>query len=77
MTLQQKRRLSIVGIFIAAAFFIWIGLDGWLVGAMPAHYLGFIVIGVGIAGLLGMNIWHGGPLDLRLDSKSESDQIDS
>jgi hypothetical protein len=28
---------------------------------------------VGLAGALGLNIWHGGPLDLRLD-RSESEQ---
>jgi hypothetical protein len=73
MSLRHKRRLTLAGIFVAAAFFIWIGLDGWTIQSLPAHYLGFIVATVGLAGALGLNIWHGGPLDLRLD-RSESEQ---
>lgn len=74
MTLPQKRRLTLIGVFIAGAFFVWIGLDGWTIKSLPAHYLGFIVIAIGIAGLLGLNIWYGGPLDLRLDSKPGSSE---
>jgi hypothetical protein len=70
MTPSRKRALSIVGIFVAGGFFVWIGLDGWTISTMPAHYLGFIVLAVGVAGMCGLNIWHGGPLDPKNDSQS-------
>jgi hypothetical protein len=71
MSLKQKRRLTLAGIFIAAAFFVWMGLDGWTIQSLPAHYVGFIVAAIGLAGALGLNIWHGGPLDLRRDAEQD------
>ncbi len=67
MTPRQKRAVALLCIFIAGGFFIWMGFDGWTIDALPAHYLGYLVIALGIAGLLGVNIWYGGPLDPRDD----------
>jgi hypothetical protein len=67
MTRRQKRSVSLLGVFLAGGFFIWMGLDGWTIDAMPAHYLGYFAIALGIAGLFGVNIWYGGPLDPRKD----------
>ena len=69
MTLRKQRMLVLIGVFVAGGFFVWIGFSGWKIDALPAQYLGYIVLCIGIAGLLGANIWYGGPLDLRHDSK--------
>ncbi len=39
----------------------------WLVNGLPVHWLGFGLILLGILGLAGVNVFYGGPLDLRLD----------
>lgn len=75
MTLQQKRLLSIAGIFIASGFFIYLGED-WLISSVPAKYIGYIVAAVAVAGLLGINIWAGGPLDKKLDAQQENETAD-
>jgi len=67
VTRRQKRAVALICIFLSSAFFIWMGFKGWTIGAVPAHYLGYLVIALGIAGLLGVNIWYGGPLDPRDD----------
>jgi hypothetical protein len=69
VTRRQKRSAALIGVFTAGCFFIWIGFDGWTIESLPAHYLGYVVMAIGIAGLFGVNIWHGGPLDLRDDQK--------
>jgi len=38
-----------------------------LVEGIPAPWVGYIFILVGILGLFGVNVFYGGPLDLRLD----------
>jgi hypothetical protein len=70
MTQRQKRAVALVGVFAASGFFIWLG-DDWTISSVPAHYVGYIVMAVGIAGLLGINIWYGGPLDPRNDFKPD------
>ena len=70
MTQRQKRAVALIGIFVAGGFFIWLG-DDWTISSVPAHYVGYIVMAVGIAGVLGLNIWFGGPLDPRNDPKSD------
>ena len=64
---RQKRAVALICIFLSSGFFIWLGLDGWTVKTVPAQYVGYLIIAVGIAGLLGINIWYGGPLDPRGD----------
>lgn len=70
VTLRHKRGAVLGAIFLASGFFIWMGLDGWTISSVPAHYVGCATIAIGVAGLCGVNIWHGGPLDPRNDSES-------
>ena len=39
----------------------------WLVNGLPVHWVGYLLILIGILGLAGVNVFYGGPLDLRLD----------
>ena len=43
----------------------------WLVNGLPVHWLGYLFILLGILGLAGMNVFRGGPLDLRLDQPAQ------
>ncbi len=67
MTQQTKRYLGLIGIFAASGYFVWLG-DDWLINTVPARYVGYVVAAIGVAGLLGLNIWVGGPLDKRRDA---------
>lgn len=66
---QAKRYLCLVGIFTAGGWLVWLG-DEWRISTVPAHYLGYLVAAIGVAGLLGINIWVGGPLDKRIDANA-------
>src|SRR5436190_24026483 len=44
----------------------------WLVNGLPVHWVGFALILLGILGLAGVNVFYGGPLDLRLDKPQPS-----
>lgn len=39
----------------------------WLVNGLPVHWVGYVLNLMGILGLAGLNVFYGGPLDLRLD----------
>src|SRR5262245_48611521 len=64
---QAKRYLSLVVIFAVSGYLIWRG-DDWHIGTTPAHYVGYLIAAIGVAGLLGLNIWWGGLLDKRRDA---------
>jgi hypothetical protein len=64
---QVKRYLCLVGIFAFSGCLIWFG-DEWRIRTTPAHYVGYLIAAIGVAGLLGLNIWYGGPLDKRRDA---------
>jgi hypothetical protein len=68
---QAKRYLCLVGIFAASGWFVWLG-DEWRISTVPAHYVGYLVAAIGVAGLLGVNIWVGGPLDKKIDADAAS-----
>jgi hypothetical protein len=68
MTQQTKRYLSLIIFFGGAGYFVWLG-DGWRIDSVPAQYVGYIFAAIGVAGLLGLNIWIGGPLDKRKDAE--------
>ena len=72
MSRANVRRLTLVLLFAAAAFFIWLGRSGWSVNFMPADWVGYILIAFGLAGLCGVNVWAGGPLDRRNDAPEET-----
>src|SRR5262245_18689054 len=70
MSQQTKRYLCLVGIFAFSGYLIWLG-DEWRIKTTPAHYVGYLIAAIGVAGLLGLNIWIGGPLDKRKDADHE------
>jgi hypothetical protein len=65
---QAKRHLCLVAIFAFSGWCIfWLG-DEWSIRTVPAHYVGYLVAAIGVAGLFGLNIWIGGPFDKRNDT---------
>jgi len=64
---QATRYLCLVVIFAVSGYLIWRGDNGHI-GTTPAHYVGYLIAAIGVAGLLGLNIWWGGPLDKRRDA---------
>ena len=68
MTQQTKRYLSIIILFAVGGYFVWVG-EGWRIAGAPAQWAGYIFAAIGAAGLLGFNIWFGGPLDKRGDAE--------
>lgn len=67
MSRRLQRGFVLAFFFAFAGLLIVYGLHGGLIRLMPAHYVGYGVGGIGILGLLGFNIWLGGPLDKRND----------
>jgi hypothetical protein len=57
----------LVVIFAVSGYLIWRG-DDWHIGTTPAHHVGYLIAAIGVAGLLGLNIWWGGLLDKRRDA---------
>src|SRR5262245_49030400 len=47
---------------------------GWLVNGIPVSWLGYVLVLIGVLGLLGVNVFYGGPLDLRLDREPQRSQ---
>ena len=68
MTQQAKRYLSLIIFFVASGYFIWLGDETRIFGLLPARPAGYLFAAIAIAGLLGFNIWIGGPLDKRKDA---------
>lgn len=68
MSRKNSRRVSLVFLFAFAAFLVYSGkVGGWLLNGIPAEYAGYFLAAFGVAGLLGVNIWYGGPFDKRLE----------
>jgi hypothetical protein len=63
MARRHKRAATLVFLFAVSGLLIYLGLEGWTVSSLGAHYLGYLVGFFGVLGLLGVNIWYGGPLD--------------
>jgi len=66
----MRRFMSFWGIAGGLVFVIF-GRE-WLVNGLPVHWVGFALILLGILGLAGVNVFYGGPLDLRLDKQHPS-----
>jgi hypothetical protein len=69
MKRNTQRRLALLaitafGVSLIAGVFD----DVWLFRELSAKYLGYFCIALAVLGLLGVNVWRGGPLDLRRDN---------
>lgn len=70
MNRTQLRNRSLGGLFLLSALFIYAGFDGWVLKEkLPLQYIGYFTTVVGVLGLLGVNVWVGGPLDKGKDPK--------
>jgi hypothetical protein len=67
MARTHQRGLSLVFLFALAGGLIWAGYSGWEIDFLPAQYLGYFLAAFAVAGLCGVNVWFGGPLDKRND----------
>jgi hypothetical protein len=68
VTPQAKRYLTLIFFFVASGYFVWLGDEARIFGVLPARHVGYLFAAIAIAGLLGLNIWVGGPLDKRKDA---------
>jgi O-antigen/teichoic acid export membrane protein len=64
---QMWRQSSLVCIAAAAIALVYFGRQGMVIEFLPAHYLGYFLMALAVLGMSGVNIWHGGPLDPRMD----------
>ena len=67
----RYRRFALFFTFVISVSFIVSGFRGWLIDGFPAHYLGYLLMLFTAAGIGGINIWYGGPLDPRNDPPEE------
>ena len=72
------RFLFQLALFAVGGWLIYQGHDGWVLkrltadpdsAGVPAQYIGYILVGFGLLGFFGVNIWYGGLLDPRRDPK--------
>jgi hypothetical protein len=64
MSRHRWRGFSLVVFLGIATWFIYLGLNGRVLArVLPLQYLGYLLAGFVVAGLFGVNIWRGGPLD--------------
>ena len=69
----RQRILTLLSFSLVGGWFIFLG-DSWLINRhLPIKYLGFILIAVVIMAICGINVWYGGPLDMRKKDTEESD----
>lgn len=65
-TRRIGRWCAIAFAFLFGGYLIWF-CEGWAINHMPAPWVGYFVIGIGVLALSGVNVWYGGPLDKRKD----------
>ena len=70
----QQRAGTLICLFAFAAVMVYMGFDGYEVNLLPVEYFGYLLAACGTRGVLGINIWRGGPFDPRRDSKPEGDE---
>jgi hypothetical protein len=63
---KKMRRIMTFWAFGAGLLFVWFW-DGWLINGVPARWIGYLFIAIGVLDLIGFNTFRGGPLDERLD----------
>ncbi|MCA9041221.1 MAG: hypothetical protein KDA65_12785 [Planctomycetaceae bacterium] len=64
---ELQRKISIFFLVGVALLAIYFGRQGWRIEPFPLQYLGYLFLLVASAGLVGINIWKSGPLDLNDD----------
>jgi hypothetical protein len=69
MNRKTMRMISIVVMFAFAGWLVYEGLHGMVFARseMPLHFVGFFIAACAGLGMCGVNIWRGGPLDIRND----------
>jgi hypothetical protein len=70
MTRTKQRGISLLALFALSGALAYFGLNGWQLNFVPAHYIGCLIAIFAVAGMFGINIWYGGPLDPRLDPEA-------
>ncbi len=68
---KTGRRIMTLWAFGAGVLFIW-GFEGWRINGVPAAWIGYVCIAIGVLDLLGFNTFRGGPLDKRHDPPAAS-----
>ncbi len=64
----QRRVWS--GVLIAIGLFLaWVGVDYVIFDFIPVPVFGLLLSGLGVLGLLGVNVFAGGPLDRNRDPR--------
>jgi hypothetical protein len=63
---KMMRRVMTLWALGGGLIFILFG-HRWLVNGLPLHWVGYVFLIVGILAIAGVNVFYGGPLDLRLD----------
>jgi hypothetical protein len=63
---KTGRRIMTLWAFGAGLVLIW-GFEGWRINGVPAAWIGYLCIAIGVLSLLGFNPFRGGPLDKRRD----------
>lgn len=67
--MARRRWRTVMMIFLlgTAVWLVYLGFEGARVRNIPAHLVGFLMLAFWIAGVCGVNIWAGEPLDPRKD----------
>ena len=72
MSKQNMRALSLVALVATSVALVIAGFNGWVLikGAaeLPMQYAGYLLGGAAVLGACGVNIWAGGPLDLKQET---------
>src|SRR4051812_20945450 len=68
---QTMRRVMTVWALGVGLILILFG-HRWLVNGIPLHWVGYAILILGILAIAGLNVFYGGPLDLRLDRPAPS-----
>lgn len=70
------RRGTLAVVALLAAGCVYAGGRGWLLNDLPAQSVGYFLYAFAGAGMLGVNVWYGGPLDPRLDPPAVAEASD-
>jgi hypothetical protein len=74
---KRGRVFSLVFLWAVALVLCYLGSQGWEWNQIPAHYGGLIFVLFAASERLGVNIWYGGPFDLRLDLDDTEGEVSS